>query len=164
MQAISTRTGTALPSLLTSFAILHELSAILPLVGVFYAARSFGVGERVLKTLDLDADPSSEESSNWLKGKSREWIRDGESWAQRVGARYDFLGWNVNETDGRPLVGRLTGDIANAVVAYGATKVSFIIATHFSEPHALHCRPCFHSESACRCIYHLHSPDGSLIR
>ncbi|PAV15936.1 protein related to Beta3 (Ruby) [Pyrrhoderma noxium] len=50
LNAISARTGTALPSLMTSFVVLHEVTAVVPLVGVFFACRSFGVGERLVSS------------------------------------------------------------------------------------------------------------------
>lgn len=125
--ALSQRTGTALPSLLTSFAVLHELTALVPLLGFFYTARTLGVGEGLLSSLDLDninnpsasADSNSKTpDSNWLKSQASKWITEGEERAHRIGRRYNISGLQEDR-----VAGRLTGDIANAVVAYGATKV-----------------------------------------
>ncbi|KAF9031212.1 hypothetical protein BDZ89DRAFT_1064061 [Hymenopellis radicata] len=97
LQAISTRTGTPLPSLVLSFAVLHEITAIAPLIGGFYTARALGIGERVVS-----------------------YVADrGEQKAERIGRRYELFGYEKGLTTERL---NIAGDIANFVVAYGATK------------------------------------------
>ncbi|KAI9568763.1 hypothetical protein HD554DRAFT_2021461 [Boletus coccyginus] len=120
LAAISTRTGSQLPSLIVSFAVLHELTAIVPLVGIFYAARGLHVGERVVNQLTRDAG----QPTGWVAGQLSQWVDEGEKWAHRVGRRYGVFGFEKGT--GIPAdhgVGHhLAGDVANAVLAYGATK------------------------------------------
>lgn len=142
LQAISTRTGTALPSLIVSFAVLHELTALVPIVGFFFGARALGVGERVVQTI---ASRDGEESSGWATHKCREWVDEGGQWAQRVGQRYGVFGYEKRRrVDGdsgvepkpsadRDVSTRLAGDAANAILAYGLTKVGYYSVQNWSK-------------------------------
>lgn len=124
LAAISTRTGSPLPSLIVSFAVLHELTAIAPLVGVFYAARELHVGERVVNQITRDTG----QSTGWLAGQLSQWVDEGENWAHRVGRRYGIFGFEkgaADPGDSQHLSGKLAGDVANAVLAYAATKVRY---------------------------------------
>jgi hypothetical protein len=123
LEAISQRTGTSLPSLALSFGILHEITAIVPLVGIFYSARYLGVGERAIQTITYS------DSDSWVSQKAHTYISDGELWAGRVGRRYGLFGYEKRDPsspkhveDEEPVPAHLAGDIANAVFAYGATK------------------------------------------
>lgn len=137
LQALSARTGTALPSLVVSFAVLHELTAVVPVAGFFFAARALGVGERVVQAVaaaDTGADADGPRA--WAAAKGRQWVDEGGRWAQRVGRRYGVFGYE--KRDGSVGVGdeeagrgsaedggvsaRLAGDAANAILAYGLTK------------------------------------------
>ncbi|KAG2128697.1 hypothetical protein DEU56DRAFT_504483 [Suillus clintonianus] len=126
LTAISGRTGAPLPSLIVSFAILHELTAIVPIVGIFYTARSVGAGERVVNAIALSQDSSTDDQS-WVNTKLRLWVDEGEQWAGRIGCRYGILGFEkgqfVDQSRTSQLGGsKLAGDVANAVLAYGAVK------------------------------------------
>ncbi|KAI5890263.1 uncharacterized protein SCHCODRAFT_02631311 [Schizophyllum commune H4-8] len=142
LNALSARTGAPISSLVISFGLLHEVTAIVPLVGVFYAARSFGLGERVVQAVIRDTNPSttSEDSPTlaYVHRTFRDWVEQGDAWAERVGRRYGVFGFEKRapgaaasastdasaspSTDGsRP---RITGDVANAVLAYGVTKAA----------------------------------------
>ncbi|THV05143.1 hypothetical protein K435DRAFT_826626 [Dendrothele bispora CBS 962.96] len=126
LNAISARTGTPLPSLILSFGILHELTAIVPLVGIFYGARTLGIGERVI-TAVIQQEPTSEDGSTvrWMKQQFRAWVEEGEGKVERVGRRYGLFGFEKGAEGAAPesfRTGRIAGDVANAVVAYGATK------------------------------------------
>jgi len=126
LKAISIRTGTPLPSLAVSFAVLHELTAIVPLVGVFYGARALGVGERIV-TAVVEGDPDLAFTRySWVRENCKTWVDDGENWAARVGKRYDVFGFEKGQSASSSVVGKhhLVGDVANAVFAYGLTKVS----------------------------------------
>ena len=138
LNAISSRTGTPLPSLIASFGILHELTAIGPLVGTFYGSRALGIGERVVKLVVQEEVEGRE--AGWLKSKFRAWIEEGDRWAKRVGTRYGIFGFQKTPSPGpskeekaqgegleamaltEHVSERIAGDVANAVVAYAATK------------------------------------------
>lgn len=125
LTTISGRTGAPLPSLIVSFAILHELTAIVPIVGIFYSARSLGVGERVVNAAAFHRGGSADDQS-WVNTQLRLWVDEGEQWAGRVGRRYGIFGFEkgevVDQTQTSQLSGKLAGDVANAVLAYGAVK------------------------------------------
>lgn len=132
LKAISTRTGTPLPSLVVSFALLHELTAIVPLIGIFYGARTLGIGERVVNAVVEGDSDSNSRKYGWMREKCKTWVDEGESWAGRVGRRYGVFGFEKGQSADSGLGGTkyphfLVGDVANAVFAYGATKVSYIL-------------------------------------
>lgn len=134
LAAISTRTGSPLPSLIFSFAVLHELTAIVPLVGIFYTARGFQVGERVVNQFMRDDGPDAGPPAGWVTSQLSQWVDEGERWANRVGRRYGVFGFEkgapADHGDSHHLSGQLAGDVANAILAYGATKVrSLAIST-----------------------------------
>ncbi|QRV85271.1 hypothetical protein RhiJN_27371 [Ceratobasidium sp. AG-Ba] len=124
LQAISARTGTPLSSLIVSFAILHEVTAIIPLVGVFFGARALGVGERVVEMMKERGE------GGWVEAKWKVWMEEGEAWAGRVGRRYGIFGFEKGEKIGRDV--QLAGDVANAVLAYGVGKAILPLRIGFS--------------------------------
>lgn len=113
---VSERTGVPLPSLILSFGIVHEFTALIPLVGFFWAGRTLGVGETVLDRLKQ----SDETQDIWWQKKTKEYIEQGEAWAGRVGTRYGFFGYQKG-VQSQPTPGALGvsigGDVANAVLA-----------------------------------------------
>ena len=136
LAAIAARTGTPLPSLILSFGILHELTAVVPLVGVFYGSRTLGVGERIVSAIiedkmqDSTNDYHEKNALSWGKQKLKSWVEQGDRWAIRVGRRYGIFGYekrmhgtvdDIEEMAG--VSGHIAGDVANAILAYGATKV-----------------------------------------
>jgi len=137
LKAISARTGTPLSSLILSFGIVHEVTAVAPLVIFFYASRALGVGEKVVQTItedpsftSSDAQAKPHDFKTWGKQKLSTWVVEGDRWAARVGTRYGIFGYekrrpgekaDIEALTDRP--GHLAGDVANAVVAYAATKV-----------------------------------------
>ena len=140
LATISARTGAPLPSLILSFGILHELTAVVPLVGFFYGARALGVGERVVSAITEDKieahgneDTTISQYStqlSWAKQKMKIWVEEGDRWAIRIGRRYGIFGYEKRQSGVKDDVeemahesGHLAGDVANAVFAYGMTKV-----------------------------------------
>ncbi|KAL1723695.1 hypothetical protein EV715DRAFT_285760 [Schizophyllum commune] len=134
LNALSARTGAPLSSLVVSFGILHEVTAIVPLVGVFYAARSFGLGERAVQAVIRDTDPEATAKDSptlaYVHRTFHDWVEQGDAWAERVGRRYGVFGFEKRvpgapapppSDEPRP---RITGDVANAVLAYGVTKAA----------------------------------------
>jgi len=131
LAAISARTGTPLPSLILSFGVLHELTAVVPLVGVFYGTKSLGIGDRVVSAIIEDGTGDTEGSLSFLfaRRKMKEWVDEGDRWAIRIGSRYGIFGYEKGTKDDVEQMtkgsGHLAGDVANAVVAYGVTKALF---------------------------------------
>ena len=135
MGSLAARTGTPLPSLIISFAILHEITAIVPLAGIFFGAKYLGVGERLVEFVraetHTDRTPSDNPSTTeWAQRKVGAWIDEGEVWAEKVGRRYGIFGYpktpkgvKLEPTEGERGPG-VASDVANAVFAYTATKVS----------------------------------------
>ncbi|KAJ7502974.1 hypothetical protein B0H11DRAFT_1987222 [Mycena galericulata] len=122
LAALSARTGAPLSSLVVSFGILHEVTAVVPLVAGFYAARAAGLGERAVAAL-----PRASEQDGWAVQTARGWVTDGEAWAARVGRRYGVFGFakgGKEESVEQPRIAteRIAGDVANAVLAYAVTK------------------------------------------
>ena len=159
MQALSAKTGAPVSSLIVSFGVLHELTAIVPLVGLFFGARALGVGERIVGAIRSDKDTWAGSHDSWIRMRCGEWVNEGEVWAEKVGRRYGVFGYEkrgVGEDPdhrrdaGKALAGdfssRLAGDAANAIVAYGLTKVrnqyriSLTVFTDFCT------RPCYPHE------------------
>lgn len=134
MGSLAARTGTPLPSLIISFAILHEVTAIVPLAGIFFAAKHLGVGERLMESVRAGthtdaAAPDQPPTAEWMQRKVGTWIDEGEVWAEKVGRRYGFFGFpktpkgvKFEPAGGERGLG-IAGDVANAVFAYTATKV-----------------------------------------
>ena len=144
LAAISQRTRTPLPSLVASFAILHELTAIVPVAGFFFSARALGVGEGIVKALaprpgdDARATGfTAQVRDSWVGERFKEWMVEGEARAERVGRRYGWFGFekgskpellsleqlSTHSPESVLMSGKIAGDVANAVVAYALTKV-----------------------------------------
>ncbi|KZT21484.1 hypothetical protein NEOLEDRAFT_749223 [Neolentinus lepideus HHB14362 ss-1] len=134
LRTLSARTGTALPSLIFSFAVLHEVTAVASLVGIFYGARALGIGDSLIEVAQTTVPHSTGEWSleGWMRGQWKTWAIEGEVWVEKVGRRYGFFGFEKgsampvtpgDDVEARAqMSGRIAGDVANAIVAYGATK------------------------------------------
>lgn len=129
LTSLSARTGTPLPSLILSFAVLHELTAIIPLAGIFFASRQLGLGERVVGQF-VHSNAVRHEPS-WLNDHLTQWVGEGERWAERVGRRYGVFGFSkgqppvsaADDIQPRRVSSVIAGDVANAVLAYAMVKV-----------------------------------------
>ncbi|KIY53124.1 hypothetical protein FISHEDRAFT_33814 [Fistulina hepatica ATCC 64428] len=144
LRGFAQRTGTPLAPLLVSFAVIHEITAVIPLIGVFYAARSAGVGESICNTI-LREDPSTASSptdtsyihrtSQYLRHTAAAWIVEGDRWTASVGTHYGLFGYpklskedrHKHKVDADPTqdvipTRHMAGDVANAVVAYVIVK------------------------------------------
>ncbi|KAG5342628.1 hypothetical protein J132_05910 [Termitomyces sp. J132] len=132
LNALSARTRTPLPSLILSFGVLHELTAIVPLVTVFYGSRTLGIGERMVSAVVNSSD--TEDTLRGVRKVVRNWVEEGDAWAARIGRRYGVFGYE-KRIPGAPqvpaetsqLTSHLAGDVANAIVAYGVTKARLIL-------------------------------------
>lgn len=132
LKRLSVRTGTPLPSLLLSFGILHEITAVVPLIAVFYGARTLGIGESAVSAIVRnDPESSTVPGVGWVTGTLQTWVKEGDAWAGRVGRRYGVFGFEKRISgslgdgmESSQLSNRVAGDVANAIVAYGVTKVN----------------------------------------
>lgn len=135
LKALSARTGTPLSSLVLSFGVLHEVTAVAPLFMFFYASRTIGVGDKMVKFMTEDAAIGTENQVNtndltrWGRRKLSGWVEEGDKWAVLVGTRYGVFGYEKRKPGEKPDVdalthtpGHLAGDVANVVVAYAVTK------------------------------------------
>jgi hypothetical protein len=143
LQQLSARTGAPLPSLILSFGILHEVTAIVPLIAVFYGARTLGIGETIVRSLaPIENINRPEEELNAAQRLMQKWLIEGDMWAERIGRRYGIFGFEKRQpgvqseeknTPPPDISKAFAGDVANAVVAYGATKVRCLHLTHSYE-------------------------------
>lgn len=147
LQKVSLRTGTPLTSLAVSFAILHEITAIAPLVGIYWGARTLGVGKRMKdhwnstnahKQTEGHSESQEASTSNVLSDALAHWTKEGERRVARVGARYGILGFEkgqpVTEEDMEHLGGRVAIEVANGAFAYMVVKVCFGTVFHVFKP------------------------------
>lgn len=130
---LSARTGVPLPSLLASFLVLHELTALVPLVVLFYLFSALGAGSAFLHWLHSIAKTATGEEVEEGPFASaahvvRGWYDEGARRVERVGRRYGLFGFEKgSKADGDGTVGReAAGAVADAVAAYVVVKVSRI--------------------------------------
>ncbi|KAJ8295714.1 hypothetical protein OF846_001075 [Rhodotorula toruloides] len=130
------------PSLLISFVILHELTALVPLVGLFALLKWLGVGGAIVARVVDETSEAEGERSGW-RTTAKEWLVESEKKAERVGRRYGWFGWaketqeereerRAREKDAQvgdamlqdvsPERLRVSGDVANAAASYLLVK------------------------------------------
>lgn len=114
LNALASRTGVPLPSLIVSFAVLHELTAILPLLGLFWGFQVTGAGGRIIKGIkelaveehQQDAHQEEGSKSGWsgmARKKLVEWVIEGETRVDRIAAKYGWFGYDKGK-QGRRIV------------------------------------------------------------
>ena len=144
VRALAERTGTDPGSLVLSFLILHEITATLPLLLLFYIFTSFGIGAGVLQWL-LPAETTQVGSKEddavkvqhveeryWLTAKLQGWLEEGMKRAERYGRRKGYFGFekgSQDESGQQQAFGKtiLAGAFADAVAAYVVVKVSCLL-------------------------------------
>ncbi|KPV76631.1 uncharacterized protein RHOBADRAFT_52611 [Rhodotorula graminis WP1] len=142
------------PSLVIAFVALHELTAIVPLVALFALFRHVALGTALVAWVVAHSDTDDRDQSGegstpataaaW-RVTARDWLKEAEDKAERVGRRYGWFGWPKESRDeraarkahlaqaaedGRTAVDertsadqlRVSGDVANAAAAYLAVK------------------------------------------
>ena len=113
---LSERTNVPIPSLAISFLVLHELTAIVPLVGLYYLLKAFGAGAALMAWIvgmmdskgtasgDVGNGQEGEDGDTggrgFLQRKVREWYEEGAKRAERVGKRYGILGYEKEVSQG----------------------------------------------------------------
>lgn len=125
LQSLSQRTKTPLPSLIVSFGVLHEITAIAPVIALFYTCRALGTGPAVVTFLTTHRDrPISEDFQTRALNSVGELMEEGEQRAARFGRRYGLWGLDSPTGVDNGTSHGIASDVANAAVAYGITKVS----------------------------------------
>lgn len=95
MHAVSARTGVPIPTLGVSFLILHEITAVLPVVLLFWVFQALGAGASLVAWLADETEQSTEAprgSWDW-RAIAHGWIIEGEKKVEGVGRRYGILGY-----------------------------------------------------------------------
>lgn len=122
LQDLANRTGVPLSSLAVSFLILHEITAVLPVVGFYFLFSSLGTGLGIIEWLNRT---TGEDESGW-RGMVTDWYDEGQAKMARVGRRYglwqDAEEASNGEVSSRP-TNRAGEGVANAVAAYVVVKV-----------------------------------------
>ncbi|WVQ97679.1 hypothetical protein IAU59_004793 [Kwoniella sp. CBS 9459] len=120
---LSQRTGVPLPSLGLSFLVLHELTAIVPVVAIYWVFAYLGIGAGFVgwiydvshrATADGEhgargdaisgrgtadfVEPVVEDAPSKWKAVVREWYEEGEKRVERVGRKYGILGYEKRDS------------------------------------------------------------------
>lgn len=154
LTALASRTGVSLPSLALSFGILHELTALVPLVGLFFAFQAADVGTGLVRWAgEVCAD---DEGTRW-RSTVKDWLGEGERRVDRVARRYGLFGYDAGTKremsaidegeiteEARQLVGlaergsKAAADVTNAIAAYVLVKVCPLLFESKLMAHTLH--------------------------
>jgi hypothetical protein len=143
LDSISTKSGLPLPSLALSFAILHELTAIVPLVGIFFLFQALGIGGSILQWASHQEDTDEFGLGAYVKS----WLAEGQKRVDKVARRYGLFGYDKmsKETEEEKIIAspehaletaaaakqsRAAAGVANAVAAYIVVKVVVVMYTH----------------------------------
>ncbi|WVW78892.1 hypothetical protein I302_100855 [Kwoniella bestiolae CBS 10118] len=151
LHTLSQRTGVPLPSLVLSFMVLHELTAILPIFLIYWVFSTLGVGLGLVRwIMDVGEGESTSTSTStsssdmngeviggegdvvkkWIRG----WYEEGEGRVAKIGRRYGVFGYDKvdkseksEETQIEPVVelgvdGGAATKVADAIAAYVVVK------------------------------------------
>lgn len=132
LRTLSRKTGTPFSSLITSFLILHEVTAVIPFATVFFVAKSYSLGPSLIKQSEILLHHGSAVNNPWMNEKLITWTNDGMVWVERIGRRYGIFGLDSNQDANAKPQPAMTGDITNALVAYICTKARIIDLQGFS--------------------------------
>ena len=83
VRSIAKKNGTNVSTMVASFLILHELTALVPLVLLFYIFGALGVGASVLNWLLGDAEQQSSQDPTSLGARFQAWARSKEERFER---------------------------------------------------------------------------------
>jgi len=124
IHALSKRTNTPVPSLVASFLILHEVTAIVPFTTTFFIAKYYGFGPSLVAEMQVLASKDEHGEETWFQNKLHKWNDEGQEWVLRVGRRYSIFGQDAS-TQGyseSSASSKVAGDVTNALAAYLITK------------------------------------------
>ncbi|OCF76509.1 hypothetical protein I204_02205 [Kwoniella mangroviensis CBS 8886] len=108
LHSLSVKTGVPLPSLVLSFMVLHEITAILPIFLIYWIFSTLGVGLGMVRWimdvghLDVDDSTSTQESGedrSVIKRWIRDWYVEGENRIGKIGKRYGIFGYTKVDKD-----------------------------------------------------------------
>lgn len=135
VRSMAEKNGTDPASMVASFMILHELTAIVPIVLIFYLLGALGAGEAVCEWLKREQESTSQSGDakeGVIASTIRGWMQEGILRAERVGRKYGLFGFEkkdagAGEANKEAVKGsidstKLAGSFANAVAAYAIVK------------------------------------------
>jgi hypothetical protein len=115
--------------------LLHELTAIVPVVSLYYLLQWAGAGAGVVLWLASLSDTKDGGAEGWWRTKVAAWYTEGSGRVERVGRRYGLLGFekgsSVGEGEGEGEGGGegvVAAKVADAVGAYVLVKVSLALS------------------------------------
>ena len=127
LRKVSLRTGQPLPSLALSFAILHELTAIVPFIGIFFTSRALGIGERVARMLQEHRPRPGDARHGTIEGYIRDKWEEGGEFGARLGSKYGWFGFEKGkkptEEQNALMRKQMASDLANVMFTYVSVKV-----------------------------------------
>ncbi|GAA5998747.1 uncharacterized protein JCM10292_007203 [Rhodotorula paludigena] len=94
------------PALVASFVVLHELTALVPLVALFALFHALGLGTGLVQwILEHSEDGRDEAAGTKDRGGWRDtvrtWLREAEDKTERIGRRYGWFGWDKETAEQR---------------------------------------------------------------
>lgn len=121
-------------TLIGSFLVLHEVTAVVPLFLGFWGLKSVGAGHTVADW----ASQHREQDAALVQRTVGGWIDQGEQQAARIGRRYGLFGYQKESKEERqarkeagqstePVTSSLSGDVACLVGSYLFVKVCLLI-------------------------------------
>ncbi|KDE05982.1 hypothetical protein MVLG_03667 [Microbotryum lychnidis-dioicae p1A1 Lamole] len=94
-------------SLIASFLILHELTAIVPLLLGFWGFKSLGLGRALVEEVQhITVASTPEREQGYFKAKLGDWLLQGEEQAKRLGTRYGWFGMEKLDKEQRAELSR----------------------------------------------------------
>ncbi|WWD21929.1 hypothetical protein CI109_106417 [Kwoniella shandongensis] len=115
LTSLSQRTGVPLPSLMISFLTLHEITAFVPLIAVYYLFAALGLGAGLTAWIERESGEhghghgrtrenggevgergEAEVVGGWKKVLGG-WYKEGEKRVEKVGKKYGILGYDKVE-------------------------------------------------------------------
>ncbi|KAE8270873.1 hypothetical protein A4X09_0g1442 [Tilletia walkeri] len=141
IRSLAQQHGSDPASLVASFLVLHELTALIPLLLLFWLFELLGAGQFLLSWLGTNEGGDHGEGEGGFKAVVGGWVNEGIRRAEKVGRRYGLFGMDktsaspegtpsvgsIEESEGvaavtDPRSGALVGSFANAVAAYACVK------------------------------------------
>ncbi|PWY98255.1 seryl-tRNA synthetase [Testicularia cyperi] len=128
VQSIAQRNGTDPATMVASFLILHELTALVPLALLFYVFGALGVGVTISQWLLGSGDGQAADADSGLASRFRAWARNKEERFERYCRRKGYLGFEKQDAETIAREGKLgqsnhlAGAFANMVAAYIVVK------------------------------------------